>query len=724
MSKERKNTLILSIVPGLFTLIFYLKTVCPTVYSGDSGELALATYVLGIAHPPGYPILTLIGRLVLAIIPANPAYTLNILSGIFSSAAVGIGALIFRRILFDKERWDEPTAIIISALGAILFGFSNALWATSVGFEVYSLGILLIFSSLLCLLNYIESGNTNLLIGAAYLMFLGLTNHLSAAVVAIPILFSMIRARVPLRIWLTMAGLFVLAISAYLYIPIRSANNPIADWNHPANFRAFYEHVTARRYSEYITGVRFDNYFQNFWRSITILLDQFPLFIGLIGLAGLYFVKSSIPKIRIILLSMILFNLLIVPLYDIPDIDQYYLITIFVSVLGLGAMIYRLLKIKLESRVGIYTAAALSVVLLITIGKNYKINNQTENKLAFDYGMNILNSVPQNSILISVGDNANSSVYYLHYVEGMRPDLEIYDIVKTVRKLKEKLGLTGTAADISGPELCLQYVSANPDRSYLVKEHMLIRGLPFDYYNLKLTPQGMVYRWGTWPQNLSVWNKLSYPILDSFSSRLEFKAITMLANLYLCKGEDIQASGDTSSAYNHFSAAAEIATQSSEASLHNSLGVFFRHEHWLKLSEREYGRALSSLHLTGFERANIYVNLGNLSKDRGNFTESIDYYNKALKINKNNRDALYNLALAQAYQSLQQHDYKSAAANFETALPLSNNDPRLMFNLGVLYDQNLHDTVRAIENYNRFARQVPGMPEAQAALRRIEQLKK
>jgi len=47
----------------LGALTLYLNTVCPTVYWYDSAEFASAAAVLGIPHPPGYPIYTLLGYL-------------------------------------------------------------------------------------------------------------------------------------------------------------------------------------------------------------------------------------------------------------------------------------------------------------------------------------------------------------------------------------------------------------------------------------------------------------------------------------------------------------------------------------------------------------------------------------------------------------------------------------------------------------------------------------
>ena len=47
---------------SLVALGGYLSTLCPTIFVGDSGELAWAAASLGIAHPPGFPLWTLLGR--------------------------------------------------------------------------------------------------------------------------------------------------------------------------------------------------------------------------------------------------------------------------------------------------------------------------------------------------------------------------------------------------------------------------------------------------------------------------------------------------------------------------------------------------------------------------------------------------------------------------------------------------------------------------------------
>src|SRR4030042_1456589 len=68
----------------IIALIVYLSTICPTVYPGDSGELTVAAYSLGIPHPSGYPLYALLGKLFCLIPIGNIGFRMNLMSVIFS----------------------------------------------------------------------------------------------------------------------------------------------------------------------------------------------------------------------------------------------------------------------------------------------------------------------------------------------------------------------------------------------------------------------------------------------------------------------------------------------------------------------------------------------------------------------------------------------------------------------------------------------------------------
>ena len=74
---------------GLVSFVVYLRTLAPTVGFIDSGELAAVACTLGIAHPTGYPLFTLLGwmfsRLPTA---AEEIVRLNMMAALFCAAGI------------------------------------------------------------------------------------------------------------------------------------------------------------------------------------------------------------------------------------------------------------------------------------------------------------------------------------------------------------------------------------------------------------------------------------------------------------------------------------------------------------------------------------------------------------------------------------------------------------------------------------------------------------
>ena len=79
---------------GLFiaSLTLYIISLAPSVVTlfDDSLEFQLVTYQLGIAHPTGYPLYTILGKLFTLLPAGNVAYRVNLMSAVFGAAAVAL----------------------------------------------------------------------------------------------------------------------------------------------------------------------------------------------------------------------------------------------------------------------------------------------------------------------------------------------------------------------------------------------------------------------------------------------------------------------------------------------------------------------------------------------------------------------------------------------------------------------------------------------------------
>ena len=69
----------------------YALTCSPSVNGGDSGELMNAIATLGIAHPPGYPLYTMLAHLFAKLLPfGGLAFRINLFSGLCNAAAAAL----------------------------------------------------------------------------------------------------------------------------------------------------------------------------------------------------------------------------------------------------------------------------------------------------------------------------------------------------------------------------------------------------------------------------------------------------------------------------------------------------------------------------------------------------------------------------------------------------------------------------------------------------------
>lgn len=83
---------------AIAVLCVYLSTLSPGIPGGDAGELVTTACELGIAHPPGYPLLTLLTRIALTGTVndgrtthsenGRPAFRANALSALLSAASL------------------------------------------------------------------------------------------------------------------------------------------------------------------------------------------------------------------------------------------------------------------------------------------------------------------------------------------------------------------------------------------------------------------------------------------------------------------------------------------------------------------------------------------------------------------------------------------------------------------------------------------------------------
>jgi len=156
----------------VISFVVYFFTLAPTVTLEDSGELATASAYLGVPHPPGYPIWTVITWLFTKIFgfvrfrgQPNPAWAVGLASAVSGALATGFTAILICRSGTDMLRGIKRTTEIIGSKtedlicwaagvsASLIFAFSPVNWSQSVIVEVYSLNAF--FLVLIMFLTYV-----------------------------------------------------------------------------------------------------------------------------------------------------------------------------------------------------------------------------------------------------------------------------------------------------------------------------------------------------------------------------------------------------------------------------------------------------------------------------------------------------------------------------------------------------------------------------------------
>lgn len=148
---------------------FFLAGASPSIAPRDSADMLTAAYTLGVAHPPGYPLYSVLGHLWQTVFPwGNPAYRLAVLSCL---AAAGAVAFLFMGVRRRFGVWAGLTA-------AAIFLFSAPLWKFALIQEKYSL-----HACIVAVLIYLSGGDKETFWRRArlsgLLAGLGLVNHQS-----------------------------------------------------------------------------------------------------------------------------------------------------------------------------------------------------------------------------------------------------------------------------------------------------------------------------------------------------------------------------------------------------------------------------------------------------------------------------------------------------------------------------------------------------------------
>jgi hypothetical protein len=571
------------VVTFVLSALVYALTLCPTVYVEGSGELIGAVSMLGTPHPTGYPLFCLFGRLVVVALPmGNIALEVNVASALTCAmAASALCAFLHGR---GMHAW--------TAIGsALVFAFSATFWSQAVIAEVYGLSML---GAVLTLAAWTKAfddpRHERWLVVAAFCTGLAASTHLSQLLLLPGIgllglrrwwFSSSAAGSCVAGRWATagkMLGAACTGYSVVLYLPLRSGRGSGFHWSSLDTPAALWDHLTAALYRSSFFGMPLEGALINASRFAQQMVAEFPPLLLAPMAWGLWVAFRRDPALTWMVGCAAAANLLTALNYhrDPNGLDVFFLQSILSGVVFLGYGVDDLAsRINQGLHVSRQAAAGLLAALMVlgVITANHQQADRSDSRVAHQYGLDILHSLPPSAILMSEGDDASFILDYLQRVEGVRPDVTLYN--------RNGLGSGPTLTTIDEPRLRARSHRAAERDLVLASASggpplfsVFARAIPVDD-GFEFVPHGLVYRVAASESGLEP----TYPIdVANAATDLEIDGDPWVrkiqANYWYMLGEHEAQSGWSGTAKAAYARAGEIA-HSSRTMQYNITRILF-----------------------------------------------------------------------------------------------------------------------------------------------------
>ncbi|HSN73496.1 MAG TPA: DUF2723 domain-containing protein [Anaerolineae bacterium] len=445
---------------SLAALALYVATLAPSVATvfDDSLEFQVVLPSLGIAHPTGYPLYTLLGWLASRLPVGDLAYRVNLLSALAGAATVGVLFLVARRLGSSR---------LPAVLMSIVFALSTIWWSQATIAEVYTLHGLAV--ALILYLTLSDRGTRTPWL--ALVFGLALAHHrttlLLAPGVGVYLLWSDPGVLRRPRDLAMLALAFLLPLGIYLYLPLRGQSVASLDGATIDTWASFVNHVLASDYNAFLSAnplaiQRPASY------PLRLLLSQMGLAALLLGLLG-WLRWPRQPKQWTLLALVLAANLVFAIGFKTADVDVFYIPVVMVWLLiaaaGLSWLLERLAAWldSLDLRSGqawqIMLTALLTVAVLLqplmttmrvlgsatrpqtcaevlAVGETPAFTPQRRDAWnALNCGLAMLDqALPAESAIIGLQGEI-TLLRYLQMDRGLRPDVRLLDVDREDERL-------------------------------------------------------------------------------------------------------------------------------------------------------------------------------------------------------------------------------------------------------------------------------------------------
>jgi hypothetical protein len=428
-------TWLVAVTLALLAGVLYLFTAAHDIVMGDSPELTIAAVKLGVAHPPGYPLFTMLGH-IFGLLPIGPIpFRVNLLSVACDAAAVGVVFLTG----FHLSRSQ-----LAAALGALILAFNPLFWSWSLVAEVFPLNNLLAVLLIYFLVVWNDEPQRYYKLAAAsFVAGLAFSNQQTIVLLGPAVCYLLWRHRAVLlaqpRIIVICALMFGIGLLPYGYLFWAAVRHPVWNWGGISSFSDVVAHVTRKGYGSFhLVGPELEG--GSWWHRLIDLFISFGVMLSLFSLLGLIRAyRQQRGLFWFILLGFgcagplfaIITNL---NLGSTPTaayvLERFFLLSLTVVAPAVALGITLIAEAVASAAPDLprplaLVTGALAIVLVVHVLTNYPRIDQSRNHVARTYAEDLFATVDPDAIVLVTGDGYALPLSYLQIVEHVRRDVTL-----------------------------------------------------------------------------------------------------------------------------------------------------------------------------------------------------------------------------------------------------------------------------------------------------------
>lgn len=426
---------------AVFLLCFalYLWSAPRTVALEDDGLFILAGFFNGIAHPPGYPLYTLLGKLASLVPISTVAFRAHALSGFFGALSCATLWYIARLLL---------SHIHAAYLVAFAYAVSRSFWSQAIIAEVYTLNVfiflLLLVQALLFTAHRDNWQDSRLPFLMVFMYGLGISNHWPLLVLSTPCLLLMLWPALPflLRRIHKLLPFLMLGLTPYLWMVLRSQMQPVISFSGPIDSWEDFWYVFSRKMYAHVDSSTTADWHDKY-QYAGFQLKEFLVQFGWLGtaLVCLGFIRQwriwphSIcwalitgfigNSFLLILLLNFNYDSLYRKVFHVYPLISYAVEALWFG-LGFRCALMWLFNVGLppvRSKVLVFIIPSLVLIIMIP---SLKVNYRANYDWAENYAATVLRNLPPNAVFFCEGELSAGPLGYLNLIEKVRPDVTLY----------------------------------------------------------------------------------------------------------------------------------------------------------------------------------------------------------------------------------------------------------------------------------------------------------